>query len=150
MKIPFYKAWIAGDWTDKVVAAWTFGPYSHCELMFSDGMCFSASWRDDAVRFKKIHLIPNRWDIVELPTTEEQERQIREWCEGQVNENGNYDWWGIVQFVIPFIRQKNEDWYCSEVCIAGLKSQGVVNYSNYNSPNHFYRLLKRDGYQPNS
>jgi len=145
VRIAFYKAWVAGDLKDKIVSLWTFGPYSHCELMFSDGICFSASWRDDGVRFKKINLLPDRWDVVEIPTTEEQEQKIREWCEERTREGSTYDWWGIIQFALPFIKQKDEDWFCSEVCIAGLNHAGVVNFSTYNSPNSLYRLLKKDG-----
>jgi hypothetical protein len=112
--------------------------------MFSDDICFSASWRDDGVRFKKINILPDRWDILEIPTTPEQEQKIREWCEKQTKEGATYDWWGIVQFVIPFIQQKDEDWYCSEVSIAGLNHGGVISLSTYNSPNSFYRWIKNN------
>jgi len=152
MKISFYKAWVAGDFKDKVVSLWTMGPFSHCELIFSDGVCFSSSWREDGVgvRYKKIKFLPNRWDVIEVPTTETQEAIIRCWCDKRVEERARYDWWGIVQFVIPFIKQRDEDWYCSEICIAALKEGGVVNYSNFNSPNNLYRLLKKDGYEISS
>lgn len=145
MKILFYKAWVAGDFKDKVISIWTFGPYSHVELMFSDDVCFSASWRGNeaGVRFKKIHVIPERWDIIEIPTTIAQEAKIRGWCEDRAKENAKYDWWGIVQFVLPFVQQKDEDWYCSEISIAALNYGGVLNWTTFMSPNFFYRELKK-------
>ena len=55
MQIAFYKAKF-GNFTDKIVSAFTFSPYSHCEMVFSDGICASASLRDGGVRFKYINL----------------------------------------------------------------------------------------------
>jgi len=144
----FYKAWEAGDFKDKVISIWTFGPYSHTELLFSDGICFSSSWRDDGVgvRYKKIHIIPKNWVCVEVSTTQKQEHQMKEWCDVKAAENANYDWCGIIQFVLPFVKQKDEDWYCSEICIAAFLYAGVLNYSTFCSPNCFYRKLKQDGF----
>jgi len=147
MKVVFYKAWVAGNILDKLVTVWTMGPYSHCELLFSDNICFSSSWRDKGVRFKKINLLPDRWIAVEIPTTKEQEKNIRAWCKEREDKGEVYDWWGIANFVLPFIKQKDDDWFCSEVCIAALKEFGIVGYPNETSPNKFFRKLKKDGYK---
>jgi hypothetical protein len=145
VRILFYKAWVAGDLKDKAISIWTLGPYSHCELLFPDGVCFSSSWRDDGVgvRYKKFPIIPSHWTCVEIPTTKEQEIQMRQWCDVKVAENAKYDWWGIIQFVIPFVKQKDEDWFCSEICIAALNHAGVLNWTTFMSPNFFYRELKK-------
>ena len=55
MKLAFYKA-KHGTKIDKIVAAAIGSEYSHVELVFSDGICFSASPRDKGVRFKTINL----------------------------------------------------------------------------------------------
>jgi hypothetical protein len=145
LKIAFYKAWVAGDLKDKLISIWTLGPYSHCELIFSDGVSFSSSWRDDGVgvRYKDIHYLPKRWTFIDIPATEEQELEVRSWCDTKVVENAKYDWRGIIQFVIPFIKQSDEDWFCSEICIAALNHGGVTDLSTFNSPNSFYRLLTK-------
>jgi hypothetical protein len=144
LKIAFYKAWVKGDLKDKLISIWTLGPYSHCELIFSDGISFSSSWRDDGigVRYKEIYYLPNRWDFIEIPTTD-QELKMRSWCDARTEEKAKYDWRGIIQFVIPFIKQNDEDWFCSEICIAALNHGGVLDWSTFNSPNSFYKLLKQ-------
>jgi len=148
MRILFYKAWEAGDLKDKAISIWTWGPYSHSELLFSDGICFSSSWRDDGVgvRYKDIHIVPKNWACVEVPTTQAQEKQMRYWCDLRAEEKAKYDWRGIIQFVFPFVRQNDEDWYCSEICIAAFLYAGILNYSMFCSPNCFYRRLQKDGF----
>jgi len=55
------------------------GPYSHCELIFSDGMAASASWMDGGVRFKRIDFDPEHWDFIDIP--QEKEALARQWFE---------------------------------------------------------------------
>ena len=47
----FYKAKY-GDWVDKIVSWHTKSPYSHCELVFSNGEFLSSSKRDGGVSIK--------------------------------------------------------------------------------------------------
>ncbi len=79
MQAAFYKATRPGlqgiysravRWIDR-------GPYSHAELVFSDGLSASASWMDGGVRFKRIDYDPERWDFVTLPDS--LEPQARAW-----------------------------------------------------------------------
>ena len=35
--------------------------------------------------------------------------------------NDKYDWWGVIRFVIPFVKQDPSKWFCSELIAAGLK-----------------------------
>ena len=48
MKIALYKGTLPGwrGWISRLVRFADRGPYSHCEVVFSDGMCASASWLD--------------------------------------------------------------------------------------------------------
>jgi uncharacterized protein YycO len=137
LKILFYKARYGKIW-DKLIGLWTFGPYSHVEILFSDGVCFSSSPRDGGVRFKNIHILPERWTAIDMPT--DQEENIKKWCEKKVGLR--YDWWGILGFVLPFVRQERKAWYCSEICITALKKFGIVGCRARISPNSFYIFIK--------
>lgn len=69
MQAAFYKATRPG-WQgiySRAVRVIDRGPYSHCELVFSDGMSGSASYIDGGVRLKRIDYDPAHWDFVELP-----------------------------------------------------------------------------------
>jgi hypothetical protein len=78
MKVALYKGkrgGFAGAF-DASVRWWTRGPYSHVELVFSDGMSASASARDGGVRFKRIDFKPEHWDFIDLSVDEEHLRTL--------------------------------------------------------------------------
>ena len=92
------------------------GPYSHCELVFSDGMSASASYIDGGVRFKRIQYTANHWDFIELP--EALEPQARIWF--QAHSGDPYDLWGNVRFLFGFAHDSQSAWFCSEAVMAAL------------------------------
>lgn len=99
-----------------VVRAWTQSPYSHVELIFSDGMAGSASFADGGVRLKPITFSPERWDFIELPPA--LKPYAREWFEK--HDGAKYDLLGNLQFILaPFGNDKRR-WFCSEACAAAL------------------------------
>ena len=69
MKAAFYKATRPGlqGLYSRAARAVDRGPYSHCELVFSDGLSGSASYIDGGVRLKRIDFDPEHWDFIELP-----------------------------------------------------------------------------------
>lgn len=136
MRVIFYRAAV-GDCWDKLIAIWTNGLYSHCELVFSDGMCFSSSPRDKGVRFKQITIDPTHWDIIDVPT--EKEKDIRNWCSTQVGMK--YDWLGTLGLVIKMPFQAKNKWYCSEICITALNLSEVIHMNPRTNPNQFFNLL---------
>lgn len=118
MRAAFYKTTRPGiqgvysravRWVDR-------GPYSHCELVFSDGMSASASWVDRGVRFKRIDFNPDHWDFVELP--DHLEQYARQWF--MEHDGIGYDLLGNLRFVSFMIRESNKDWFCSEAIGAAL------------------------------
>lgn len=119
MEIAFYQAKY-GQKFDKWISWFTWGPYSHVELVFSDGVFFSSSPRDDGVRFKKIEPKEDHWRFYPVDVTSQQEQIVRDWCNTKVGLP--YDWMGIHAFFIPWvIRQRKEEWFCSEICITALQ-----------------------------
>lgn len=92
------------------------GPYSHCELVFSDGMSGSASYIDGGVRFKQIDYNPAHWDFLDLPPS--LEPYARDWFER--NAGAPYDLMGNVRFVLPFLHDSQRGWFCSEALGAAL------------------------------
>ena len=93
------------------------GPYSHCELVFSDGLSGSASCIDGGVRFKRIAYDPAHWDFMALP--DELEPYARDWFER--NAGAPYDLMGNVRFVLPWVRDSETGWFCSEAFGAALR-----------------------------
>ena len=118
MNVAFYKSTRPGvqgiysravRWIDR-------GPYSHCELVFSDGLSASASYIDGGVRFKRIDYDPAHWDFVELPAAAEP--FAREWF--RANAGAPYDLMGNVRFVLPWLADSERGWFCSEALGAAL------------------------------
>ena len=113
MKVAFYRAEY-GTWFDKLIAKITGSEFSHCELVFSNGTCFSASNRD-GVRFAKIDF-KEHWVLIDVPLTAEQEYAMLAWCTKQVNPK--YDWLGV--FLGWAGIQQSSRWFCSEICAEAL------------------------------
>jgi len=118
MQVAFYKGTRPGfqgvysrlvRWVDR-------GPYSHCELVFSDGMSGSASFIDGGVRLKQIDYSPQNWDIFNLP--DHLEPAARAWFEAHKGEP--YDLLGNLQFVFWLVREAPTGWFCNEACGAAI------------------------------
>jgi hypothetical protein len=58
---------------DRLIKWWDAGIYSHCEVVFSDGLWASASFMDGMkVRGKRITPAEGHWDYLTLPASYEQ------------------------------------------------------------------------------
>ena len=90
----------------------TASKYSHCELVFSDGMCGSSSARDGGVRLKHIDLESGHWDVFPIKYALD-ESYARAWFES--NTSKKYDWFGLLWFILP-IKAFNDPkrYFCSE------------------------------------
>lgn len=135
MKIAFYLAKY-GNTYDKAISITTFSKYSHCELVFSDGMCGSASPRDGGVRLKKITL-DDHWHVFDLPTDLDEDF-IRYWF--AVNDDLKYDWIGAIASVVNIDLSSEGKRYCSQICGDLLWLDTTI------TPGGLFRKLKSIGY----
>lgn len=111
------------------------GPYSHVELIFSDGIAASSSFSDHGVRFKKIDFDDGKWDILELP--HHWESFARLWF--QINQGKSYDVMGNVFLAIGFFKDSWNKFFCSEAAAAALK----INQPFRFEPNTLYPMIQR-------
>ena len=110
------------------------GPYSHCELIFSDGMAASSSFMDDGVRFKRIEFDATHWDFMALPGSKE--RYARAWF--AAHQGKAYDLMGNLRFLLGFAPDSRDKWFCSEALAASL---GLADAWRY-GPNGLAEILK--------
>lgn len=110
--IAFYKA--PGTWADKFIRVVTGSEYSHCEIIIN-GTAMSASARDGGVRFKEIAVTHEKWDIAPLLCDEQ-----AVWGWFAAHSGCGYDWAGVLRFVLPFLPQRANQYFCSEACAAAL------------------------------
>ncbi|MGJ8689843.1 MAG: hypothetical protein ACSHXZ_10010 [Gammaproteobacteria bacterium] len=128
MQLAFYKG--GKRLFDRMVQWWTRSSYSHCELVLSyqldsgEAECASSSKLDGGVRIKLIDLSPDRWDLVDLPFTDE--AAARDWFLLHLGED--YDVKGLIGFVGP-IEGRSKKWFCSEACAAALGYKDPWRYS---------------------
>lgn len=136
MQAAFYKATRPG-WQgiySRAVRVIDRGPYSHCELVFSDGLSGSASYIDGGVRLKRITYDPAHWDFIDLPPS--LEPHARDWFER--NAGAPYDLMGNVRFVLPIVPASSSGWFCSEAMAAALKLKEPWRFG----PNGLAALLR--------
>ena len=143
----FYKAFEAprADWTDRLIAKWTKGPYSHVEIII-DGYMYSSSPRDGGVRRKKHRVDMTTWDYILIPENQINEKIILDFF--KMTNNAKYDWLGIAGFVIP-VHDNEQKYFCSEWtskagALAGIKCLYNKNFARL-SPNKLARVLKEEG-----
>lgn len=111
------------------------GPYSHVELVFSDGVSASSSFIDGGIRFKEIAYNPDHWDFIEVPAVLED--AARRWFREHMGHP--YDLWGNVRFAIGFARDSNGAWFCSEAVMAALGFEEAYRFG----PSGMATLLKQ-------
>ena len=143
MRLAFYRG--PGDWITRTIRVLTRGPYSHVEIVFTDGARFSASGRaPSGVRFNR-EPHGEGWDFLCIPATPHQERVARCFC--AVLEGSAFKWRGLYRFIFPLLGDgPNSDWYCSELvlwvlqrCFGYLKGVKLKIH-----PNQLHRLCRRE------
>ncbi len=152
MQLIFFKAKCGNIW-DKTISWFTKSEYSHVEIRFSDGMCFSSASLEYGVRFRYID-VNDCWDIIELPNvSEEKEEMVKNWCMDQIGRN--YDWFGIFGYIYGYVfgwshgckncLSDENCWYCSEICAYPLIAYGILNLpTNLITPGELYSFIKEN------
>jgi hypothetical protein len=127
MKLAFYRVDAPkkekGDYLVNL-ATGRYG-YSHTELVFSNGVCYSSSPREGCCRFKDIDIYDkSTWVTIDLnPDIYNQEFEANAWREAFRLNGSKYDWEGIfLNQAIPLGIDKQDKWWCSEVCMYLLNS----------------------------
>lgn len=140
----------------EVIKLYTFGKYSHVELIFPDWVLegngqknkwFSSRGMDDprGVAFKNIKMShPERWDLFEL--TRDRSSIIESYYAALRLVGSDYDLKGILSYFGPLWtirkalnrrRDVQEDWWCSEVVAF------VLGLSDYKlSPVELFKVYK--------
>jgi hypothetical protein len=114
MKVAFYTSThhsLSGIY-NILVRWWTQSPYSHCELVFSNGESASASFLDGGVRFKTIIFDTDKWVFLDLGDDPELERKARNWFED--HEGEKYSVRGNLRFLFGFIKVSAKKKFCSQ------------------------------------
>lgn len=142
ISIAFYKH--MSSIVDTGIRFLTNGHYSHCEFVFNkQGTSFSADAKTNICQFFNADHTPNKWDMVHIDGDAE---KIFDYCAREAGSE--YDYIGILRFLIPSIGQSETKWFCSELCVAGLQTIGLLpTYTPHNiHPNKLYKILKGKAY----
>ena len=131
-RLAMYKG--RGNLFNAFIRFWDGGIYSHCELVFSNGISASASYRDgQKVRAKVIEFDDEHWDFVELPS----------FMEGAAlkflkdTEGKGYDLIGQLRFIAAPLRGQRNKYWCSEWVAAALGMKDPWRYG----PNGLYAAI---------
>jgi len=114
-----FKKWYRNGWFTPIsglIALWTWGKYSHVEIVMSNNKGFSASSWDNEVRIKEINFDNGKWDIIET------HRNIDTVIVAEALGKP-YDQLGILFWEFFHLPLHGKDrFYCSEIasCVLGL------------------------------
>lgn len=126
----FHKA--RGRWLDRLVVWGDKGPYSHCELVFSDGWWGTSHYSSGVALRARIH-VESDWDFIHLPA--EWEADARKWFEQYKGKS--YDYTGCLRFLLSVFRPSRDKWFCSRACADAL---GMIDGWRA-GPNGLYKAL---------
>lgn len=132
------------SFSSRLIRWWTKSTYSHCEMIFTNGLTFSAFFEDFNTSFKRnIIYDSNDWDFIDIPITRTEEYKIYGWT---INEdNCFYDIIGIIfTQIIPLSFENPWWWFCSEVCCAAVQQVGLcLDITPHETdPGKLYKILK--------
>jgi hypothetical protein len=118
MQLAMYKGPAKGflnNLAHYAICIFDFSKYSHCELVIH-GKCYSSSFRDGGVREKTINLNDGHWDLYSINGASQW--IALDWF--YKNKGKKYDWRGIIRFMLPFVKQKPNEFFCCEAVMAML------------------------------
>lgn len=137
IKIAFKRS---TNFLEYLISWFTFGPYCHVCIINDKNECYSCDKNYGVFKYNFVK--PELFDYIELQSSKEKE--ILNFLE---NELGcKYDVLGVVRFIIPFIKESKDKWFCSEIMAQALsfddKLKDFKNSPHKYSPNGVYRKLK--------
>lgn len=153
IQVAFFKAKYGGFFS-KAIKWKTKSPYSHVEIIFPDmkihdtknnrllSLCFSSYEKEGGVRFKFIHLTPEKWDILTFQVSDEQYEALM--ALGSSLADAKYDWAGIMGFVLPWRKDRPDRFFCSEVVLYVMQEVlGIFKYvdAGKTSPGKLHEYL---------
>ena len=134
MKLAFRKP---VDLIDHLVSIVTMGPYCHVGIVY-DNMTISSEKKNGVVK----HIFEDSaiCDFIEIETSKEKE--IIEFLENEIG--CKYDLFGTLRFVLPFIKQSSDKWFCSELVVTALAKDSRFKgwEAQRFSPNSLYKKIK--------
>lgn len=137
MKIAFYKGTrpFPQSLFNMGVRWWTGGIYSHCEIIFSDGVSASSSFMDHGVRFKQIDYknSESQWDFIDLDQFDESKTRRWFYC----FHGCKYDVLNLFGFILRRKDGFSNKYTCSEACASALGLSDPWRYD----PNSLYSVL---------
>ena len=146
MYLAFYKG--EGSFFDKLIRKYLKGKYSHVELVLGN-LWYTSSPRDGGVRVKGIVMKESNWDLLHIPVSSSQVKDIRGFFHNNMGKK--YDWAGIMfSQVLPLEKDNPDRWFCSEICSRALQIAGFGEYlkeksSYYNPVNLYDEVIKIGG-----
>lgn len=109
-------------------------PYSHNELVFSDGLSGSCSFIDRGVRLKRIDFDDGKWAMHEVDPARFSEQRAREWFEREsslpANERIKYSLPLLLTYPFPYlpINPGEREEVC---CTAIARALGIEEHRKY-------------------
>jgi hypothetical protein len=124
MEILFYDAYKNDRLItlSKIIAFFSRGRYSHCELMFNNGDMFSMSPKTMRGRFlKKYSIDKSKYYTVDIGTfIDNEEEVVYDFCKKYAGVK--YDWFGAMFSIFNTCRFENKKkFFCSEIITEALR-----------------------------
>jgi len=114
--------WKTSSWRSRFNGDWKYS-FSHVEILCDDGYMFSASQYDNKVRRAKHSYTGRAWIRMSIDISDTNKEKILRYMSSRLGSK--YDYFGVVGFVFPSIKQDKKKDFCSEFCTLALQDLGL-------------------------
>ena len=114
---------------------WLGGPYTHTEIVFSDGWAGTSRAVEGGVVLHKITYPADEWDLIEI---DGDEAYARKWFEDHAG--AKFDYFGLLGFVWRRKDGQQTRWFCSESISDALGFPEPFRFDPCTLPNIFKRV----------
>ena len=151
LRIAYYKGTKKENpkatWLDRLICFVTGSRFSHVEIVtryVPDGHseCWSASPRDNGVRRAMIDLESGHWEVWNTGTISIDPGAVVDFFKTQ--EGKRYDWLGALGVKIPFVKNHQNRWFCSEI-ISKIYS---IDEPGKKTPGDVFDYFAKHGHRP--
>ena len=145
LNVVFYKPKPDDVWLNKLVSFMS-PPYSHCDLLFDDGVACSI-YQNECVYQEKKTLSRKEYVWLSLTFTEDELLKIRAFCDKCHKERVDFDFLGMLLSYLPYSpRNVSDKTFCSRFVWEALQQSGRPEFLSHNAttmtPSRIFNVIE--------
>ena len=146
LDVIFYRPTKEDHWINHMVSFMN-PPYSHCDLLFDDGVATSI-YNHERVYQERKSFSRKEYEWLSLSFTDDEIRRIRRFCDDCHKKRVEFDFWGMLLSYLPYNpRDSDTKTFCSKFVWEALQRSNRVEFTSKNAatmtPSRIFRSIEK-------